>query len=785
MIKIITTDLSYELEPYAVNLDSTALVKQPDGTYRMAGGSQTVTVDSEAEMLALDAHAGDIAVRTDTNETYILASEPASVLANWVKIAATSGGGGGIPTSLATAANQGLYSTAANTWAVFSLTSIWRAFLGTVKAAWDEATGVFSTWGLQIDTAPTTTPTGAPGRIVWNDTWGTLEFQLKGGNVTLELGQEQIVRVKNDEGSPLVVGDVVYLSGANGIHALVKKASAANDLLSAYTIGIVVEGMANNGQGWVAISGYAHNLNTNHLTEGAPVWLSVTPGQTTSTKPTQPYHTVFLGMCVRKNLNVGSILVAVQNGYEIEELHDVLISSAAAYQVLMRNSANTLWENHTLVKGDVGLGNVDNTSDATKNVLYATTAGGAPPTGSAGGDLTGTYPNPTLAAVATAATLGSATKSLTVTIDAKGRVTSMTENTITATDSTKLPLAGGTLTGNLLTASTVQVGIRQSSPALNSALDVGVTRRFVVYPDYGANGDIPANSVLIGSYAGNLAYFPETSAGGSGYKVLFGYYNGSAVKSAIEYANTAGAATTTVEVLKGGGSLNVGASAAVAARNAVTVKNTSSSSAAEAGFYATSEVGNAFFGMTSNASARAVAGLVISAESGATFPMTFWTNGLRRVTITGADGYLAVNRATASARVHIAAGSATGATAPLKIDSGTVMATPEDGAIEYNGTKWYATISSDRQELLRGATYSPSLTPTAVSANSESIQTFTVTGLIVPYAVKVSPPAGMSGLGIMWARVSASNTLEIGFRNFTAGSLTPPSGTWRILCARN
>lgn len=270
-----------------------------------------------------------------------------------------------IPKSLATQADQSLYSTAANTWAAFPFTSQWRSFVSTTKAAWDETTGVLSTWALQINTAPAVVPAGSPGRLIWNDTTGTLEFQLKGGNVTLEIGQEQILRVKNDEGSALAVGDVVYLSGADGNHVLVKKAAATNDALSAYTIGLVVEAMNNNGQGWVAISGYVRDLNTNHLTEGAPVWLSATLGLTTSTKPTPPNHSVFLGICVRKNANVGSILLAVQNGYEIDELHDVLVSNVAAGDLLVRNAGNTLWENKaqstlSLTSSQVGLGNVTN-----------------------------------------------------------------------------------------------------------------------------------------------------------------------------------------------------------------------------------------------------------------------------------------------------------------------------------------------------------------------------------------------------------------------------------------
>lgn len=49
-------------------------------------GTQTFVVASEAEMLVLEAKVGDVAVRTDIDEAYILSALPPSVLANWVNL---------------------------------------------------------------------------------------------------------------------------------------------------------------------------------------------------------------------------------------------------------------------------------------------------------------------------------------------------------------------------------------------------------------------------------------------------------------------------------------------------------------------------------------------------------------------------------------------------------------------------------------------------------------------------------------------------------------------------
>jgi len=53
-----------------------------------------------------------------------------------------------------------------------------------------------------------------------------------------------------------------------------------------------------------------------------------------------------------------------------------------------------------------------------------------------------------------------------------------------------------------------------------------------------------------------------------------------------------------------------------------------------------------------------------------------------------------------SARLHIKAGSATAGTAPIKLTAGTVLATPENGTFEYDGTNLFFTTGGVRTTLV-------------------------------------------------------------------------------------
>lgn len=212
---------------------------------------------------------------------------------------------------------------------------------------------------LQINTTPTTYTPGI-GKLGWNDTDGTLEFKLKGGNVTLQIGQEQVVRVVNKTATNITLLEANYqavrITGVQGQRLKVDLAQASNDALSAETIGLVTETINNNQEGFITTSGLIRNINTTGSLQGETwadgdiLYLSPTiAGGVTKVKPEAPDHLLIVGYVVYSHVNQGSIFVKVNNGYELDELHNVKITGTPANNnVLAFTSGTNIWENKTI-----------------------------------------------------------------------------------------------------------------------------------------------------------------------------------------------------------------------------------------------------------------------------------------------------------------------------------------------------------------------------------------------------------------------------------------------------
>jgi len=209
-------------------------------------------------------------------------------------------------------------------------------------------------------------PTGTPLQYLKGD--GTL------GDV-IPKSRTLVSDVFNNTGSSIPKMTVVYINGGQGDMPTIALAQANSENSSSKTFAITAQAIANMTLGQAVVSGALTGLNTTVFgaVEGSTLYLSPTfPGGITAIKPSAPNHIVSVGKLVRVHLNEGVIEVAIQNGYELEELHDVAISSVQDDQFLKYEQSSQLWVNHTLTKSDVGLSNVDNTSDLDKPISTAT-----------------------------------------------------------------------------------------------------------------------------------------------------------------------------------------------------------------------------------------------------------------------------------------------------------------------------------------------------------------------------------------------------------------------------
>jgi hypothetical protein len=218
-------------------------------------------------------------------------------------------------------------------------------------------------WGITsgfygFDLTPTGTPTTV-GTMSWNSQDGTADLKMGGGNVTLQIGQEELVRVVNKTGANLLEANyqAVRVSGAQGNRLKVALAKADNDANSADTIGLVTETINNNQEGFVTAVGLVRNidttgdLQTETWADGEMLYLSsTTAGAITNIKPEAPEHGVRLGYVVRAHKTQGQIYVKVDNGYELDELHNVLITDPITQDILTYDEGLTggLWINRNI-----------------------------------------------------------------------------------------------------------------------------------------------------------------------------------------------------------------------------------------------------------------------------------------------------------------------------------------------------------------------------------------------------------------------------------------------------
>ena len=156
--------------------------------------------------------------------------------------------------------------------------------------------------------------------------------------------------VHNATGVTLTKGQVVYLNGNTGNKPNAVLAQANSEATSSKTIGLIILNISNNASGDIATDGLIGDLNTSAFVAGDLLWLSDSiAGGVTTIIPDTPSHAVFIGYVVSAHPTLGSILIHIQNGYELNEIHDVKITSVQNNDGLIYDSSLGYWKNSNTI----------------------------------------------------------------------------------------------------------------------------------------------------------------------------------------------------------------------------------------------------------------------------------------------------------------------------------------------------------------------------------------------------------------------------------------------------
>lgn len=219
------------------------------------------------------------------------------------------------------------------------------------------------------------TPIASPGagQIAYDGATGSLTYLLNNSNVPSHIGQTLHAYVHNAEGSQLTKGQVVYLYQASGNKASVKLARNLSDSTSAKTLGICAEDIPTNQNGMVITQGQITGLDTSAFSDGDTLYLANTYGNMTNVKPYAPEHLVYIGVVEKSSNGNGEIYVRPQNGYELDEIHDVdlITTPPTTGDVLTYNGS--LWVNQAPASGSGTVTSIATTSPITGGTI--TTSG--------------------------------------------------------------------------------------------------------------------------------------------------------------------------------------------------------------------------------------------------------------------------------------------------------------------------------------------------------------------------------------------------------------------------
>lgn len=181
---------------------------------------------------------------------------------------------------------------------------------------------------------------------------GDILAKIDGTNYNTEWIPNYTSQVKHQvkAGVQLTKGQAVYITAAAGSNMIAGKASNTSEVTSSKTMGLIDSNLSVNDFGFVITEGLLSGLDTSAAgSAGDPVWLGVDGNLIYGliNKPVAPAHLVFIGIVTRKNQNNGEIFVHIENGFELQEIHNLVLTNLQNQDIISWDSASSKWINQS------------------------------------------------------------------------------------------------------------------------------------------------------------------------------------------------------------------------------------------------------------------------------------------------------------------------------------------------------------------------------------------------------------------------------------------------------
>ena len=222
---------------------------------------------------------------------------------------------------------------------------------------------------IAMDTTPTGSLTTA-GQMMWSADDETLDIQLNG--FAMHTGQHVLYHVRNSTGSTIAKGVPVMFAGTTGNSGKLLIQPWNGTGPSTYFMGLTAESLTNGSEGFVIAFGKLNGIQTNGgnygetWADGEIIYAGTTTGSLTKTQPAAPNPHVQVLAVVHAHASNGTVFINRTLGSNIKDDEGVTITSLSTGQILVANSAGTVFENKS-VSGDATLANTGALTLATVN----------------------------------------------------------------------------------------------------------------------------------------------------------------------------------------------------------------------------------------------------------------------------------------------------------------------------------------------------------------------------------------------------------------------------------